>query len=349
MKFEDGLDGRGRSGGAKRFLMLNSHASTATPAWETGLLLKQMASAKYVDMHVHTRVSDGIVSPREVVERAFRAGLAGLAIADHDSVDGIQDAIWTGNKLGVEIIPAVELSSGINNHEFHVLGYYVDWQDSWFREKLSKLQDIRRERGKEIIKKLHKLGIDVSYNVIIALDGGVLGRPHIAAAMIRQGHVRTMEEAFDKYLGIGKPAYVAKYPLTPAQAIKLIRKVGGLSVIAHPKFARADHMIPELVEAGLKGIEAYHSAHSAEDTKHYVQLARKYDLLVAGGSDFHGTEDVAIGSIRMPYSFVEKIKEELVTTKRWKFAPIKKASAGKVTSLYPALSPVGLHKRSIAR
>lgn len=288
----------------------------AKSAWRAGSLLKQMASAKFADLHIHTKISDGILTPEDAVKQAHEAGLAALAIADHDSVDGIQAAIWAGRKYDVEIIPAVELSSGIDNHELHIIGYYIDWQNKWFRDKLLVFQDWRRDRARKIVEKLEELGMDVPYNLVIALEGRVVGRPHIAQAMVIRGYVKTTDEAFDKYLGTGKPAYLAKYPLSPAGAIKLIKKAGGLPVLVHPVFAHADNMLPKLVEVGLGGIEVYHSKHNATVTKHYMRLARKHGLLITGGSDSHGSEDVPIGSVRVPYSIVERIKDELAAARK---------------------------------
>ncbi len=286
----------------------------ATPAWRAGSLLKQMASAKFADLHVHTRISDGIFTPEDAVKQARRAGLAAMAIADHDSVDGIRPAIWAGKKYGVEIIPAVELSSGFDNHEIHIIGYYIDWQSKWFRDKLLVFQDARRDRARKIVKRLGELGVDVSYNLVIALAAGVVGRPHIAQAMVNRGYVATIDEAFDKYIGAGKPAYVP-YQSSPAGAIKLIKKAGGLPVLVHPVFARVDNMLPKLVEDGLMGIEVYHSKHDAKVAKHYTRLARKCGLLMTGGSDSHGSGDALIGSVRVPYSIVERIKGELAARK----------------------------------
>lgn len=237
---------------------------------------------RFADLHVHTRISDGRIPPEEAVEEASRAGLAAIAIADHDSISGIQAAIWAGDKYGIEVIPAVELSSGIDNYELHILGYYIDWRDKWFADKLSLLQEARRERARRIIDRLRGFGIDIDYNLVIALDGGVVGRPHIAQMMVDRGYVKTTYEAFDKYLAVGKPAYVSKYLLSPTEAIKMIKRVGGISVLAHPLFARADHLLPKLVEEGLRGIEVYHSKHDAATTEHYEQLAHKYGLLRTG-------------------------------------------------------------------
>lgn len=303
--------------GTGEFIRRPPAPAFATPAWRASSLLQEMASkrSKFADLHVHTRVSDGWVPPEEAVERAQRAGLAAIAIADHDSISGVQAAIWAGNRYGVEVIPAVELSSGIDNLELHILGYYIDWQNKWFANKLSKLQEFRKERAMMIVDKLRELGVDIDYNLVIAIDGGVVGRPHIAQVMVDRGYVRTTDEAFDKYLGTGKPAYVSKYQLSPTDAIKMIKKVGGIPVLAHPLFARADHLLPELVEDGLRGIEVYHSKHDATTTEHYEQLAKKYGLLMTGGSDSHGIGEIPIGHVRVPYSIVEKLKEELVATK----------------------------------
>lgn len=270
-----------------------------------------MISAKTADMHVHTRASDGLLKPEEAIKSAHRSGLGAIAIADHDTVDGVETAIWEGKRYNIEIIPAVELSCGFNKHEIHMLGYYIDWQSEWLRKKLSVFQEVRRERARKMIEKLRELGVYTPYNLIIALNGGVIGRPHIARAMIERGYVKTMDEAFEKYLRIGRPAYVEKYPLTPVEAIRLIRKAGGLPVLAHPVYAHCDDIIPKLVEAGLGGIEVYHTKHDPATSRYYRELARKYGLLMTGGSDSHGEEDVPVGNVRVPYSLVEKIKRRL--------------------------------------
>ena len=319
----EGLDARMRwelmVAEAKREATAKEHQARAMPptrAWAVSSLLRKIASTqtKFADLHVHTRISDGWISPGDAVARAARVGLAAVAIADHDSISGIQTALWAGQQYNVEVIPAVEVSSGIDNRELHILGYYIDWRDRKFAEKLLEIQEFRKERIKLIVDKLRELNINIPYNVVIALDGGVVGRPHIAQAMVDLGYVRTTDEAFDKYLGVGKPAYVSKYPLTPQKAIHLIKRVGGIPVLAHPVFARADDLLPELIEAGLRGLEVYHTKHDASVTKHYEELARKYDLLMTGGSDSHGVGEVPIGHVRVPYSFVEKLKEELAAT-----------------------------------
>jgi predicted metal-dependent phosphoesterase TrpH len=263
---------------------------------------------KFADLHIHTTISDGWLTPEETVEEAYKAGLSAVSIADHDSVGGIMAATETGNKFGVEVIPGVELHTGYDGREFHILGYFVDWRDKWFNAKLHVVQEAKVDKAKIILERLRSLNIDIPYNVVNVITGGIVGRPQIAQAMLDRGYVRTVQEAFERYLGIDRPAYVRKYPLTPTEAIKIIRKVGGISALAHPVFARTDEVLPELVDQGLQGIEVYHSKHDVSATRHFEELAKKYDLLVVGGSDAHGRE-VSIGAVRIPYRFIEKLKE----------------------------------------
>jgi predicted metal-dependent phosphoesterase TrpH len=265
---------------------------------------------KLADLHIHTQASDGWLTPGVAVEQANRAGLTAISIADHDSVAGIEAAIEAGTKNGIEVIPGVELSSGFEGRELHILGYFIDWRDKWLRDKLLTIQEARVDRAKRILEKLRGLDINISYNVTIVIAGGAVGRPKIAQAILDRGYVRTVQEAFERYLGIDRPAYVEKYPLQPAEAIRIIQKAGGIAALAHPVFARTDEILPELVDQGLQAIEVYHSKHDATDTRHFEQLAKKYGLLIVGGSDAHGKE-VPVGAVRIFYEFVEKLKEEL--------------------------------------
>jgi hypothetical protein len=265
---------------------------------------------KLADLHIHTQASDGWLAPSVAVEQANRAGLAAISIADHDSVAGIEAAIEAGKKHGVEVIPGVELSSGFEGRELHILGYFIDWRDKWLQGKLLTIQEARIDRAKRILEKLRGLDINISYNVTIVIAGGAVRRPKIAQAILDRGYVRTVQEAFERYLGIDKPAYVEKYPLQPAEAIRIIQKAGGIAALAHPVFARTDEVLPELVDQGLQAIEVYHSKHDAANTRHFEQLAKKYGLLIVGGSDAHGKE-VPVGAVRISYEFVEKLKEEL--------------------------------------
>jgi len=270
---------------------------------------------KFADLHIHTQASDGWLLPEGAVEEANRAGLAAISIADHDSVNAMEAAIWAGKKYGVEVIPGVELSSEFEGRELHILGYFIDWHDRQFQDELLTIQEARVGRAKRILERLRDLNINISYNTIIVIAGGAVGRTHIAQAMLDRNYVRTVQEAFEKYLGISRPAYVGKYPLSPAEAIRMIQRVGGISALAHPVFARTDEVLPELVDKGLQAIEAYHSRHDVAATRHFEELAKKYDLLIVGGSDAHGRE-VPVGAVRIPYEFVEKLREELATRRR---------------------------------
>lgn len=264
---------------------------------------------KYADLHVHTSASDGRFHPEEVVRQARDAGLVAVGIADHDSVDGIELSLEAGKKLGVEIIPGVELSSEIGETEAHIIGYFIDWNDRKFRSMLKIIQGIRLLRAEVIVAKLQKLGINISFDEVLAeSESGSIGRPHIVRVLLKHGHVKSVEEAFERYLKYGRPAYVGKYRMEPAEVIDIIRGLGGISVLAHPVFSDIEEAkLSELVKSGLKGIEAYHSKHDEVTAKHFEELAGRYGLIVTGGSDSHGPDE-PIGSVRIPYEVVEQLK-----------------------------------------
>lgn len=264
---------------------------------------------KYADLHLHTNASDGEIPPGEMVKLAKEAGLAAVGIADHDTVDGIEPASRSGKRYGVEIISGVEFSCRGRKSKFHILGYCIDWREPRLLDSLRGLQEDRRRWVRGMIGKLQKLGITLSYEEVLKLSGrGTIGRPHIARAMLRRGYIRTPQEAFDRYLRAGRPAYVERYQLEPRNAINLIRAVGGVPVLAHPIYGGVKEL-PGLVKQGLRGIEAYHCDHDSQATRLYLQLARKHGLLVIGGSDSHGT-DPPVGSIRIPWELVEELKRE---------------------------------------
>jgi len=263
---------------------------------------------KFADLHVHTSASDGDFGPEEVVKQAKELGLAAVGIADHDTVGGIDKALEAGKKYGVEVIPGVELSSEFEQSEVHILGYFIDWHDREFNNELHKFQEARKVRAEKILKKLHKLGINISHEEVAAAAGnGAIGRPHIAEVLAQRGYVRTKDAAFAKYLAYGRPAYVPKYRLPPEEAIDIIHRVGGVAILAHPVFAQANHLLPELVEWGLDGIEVYHSKHDSAATAYYAKIAEELHLLVTGGTDCHGVNS-SLGTVKVPYEFVEKMK-----------------------------------------
>jgi len=265
------------------------------------------------DLHIHTRFSDGLLSPEEVVREAKKAGLTTIAISDHDAIDGIDPAMAEAKKIGIEVIPAVEFSTDIPGTEVHILGYYIDHRSEELVQLLKKIQEDRLHRIDKIVDKLEKAGVDINKDRVLQLAGdGSAGRPHVARVLVEEKRVSTVGEAFEKYLSLGGPAYVPHFKLTPVQAIEMILKVGGVPVLAHPAVSRKDEIIGDLVKAGLKGIEVYYSKHSEETVRKYLGIAKQYGLIVTGGSDFHGKgmmRDVYLGMVKLPDEDVRRLKE----------------------------------------
>ena len=268
---------------------------------------------KFADLHVHTFYSDSTFSPEEVVACARDKALAAIAICDHDSVDGIDPCIKIGREMGVEIIPGIELTVEEADAELHILGYFMDYKAEWFGKKLREIQKARIERVHKMVAKLNDMGIDLKAEDVFALAGkGTIGRLHIAKAILNTGKVRTFKDVFEKYIGLKKPCYVANIRFTPKEAIEALLKIGGVPVLAHPNVTDVDGYIPELVGYGLRGIEVYHTDHKPAVTKHYEALAKEEGLLMTGGSDCHGLGKgkILLGGVRVPYSIVERLREE---------------------------------------
>lgn len=268
---------------------------------------------KYADLHIHTKFSDGTFTPEMVVERAHQLGLSCIAITDHDEVLAIEPAIKCANKLNIEIIPGVELATEIDNYEIHILGYCIDWQAEWFRDKLKQICTVRKKRALAIIEKLRAFGINLdSEDVMRQASAGAVGRLHIALSLKKRGYVHSTQEAFDKYLANDGPCYVKKFHLTPKEAINMITRLKGLAVLAHPYCIGNDQLIAQFRQSGLKGIEVYYPEYDKATVRHYQSLAEKYGLLVTGGSDCHGLgkERVLMGTVKIPYSLVEALKKE---------------------------------------
>lgn len=275
-----------------------------------------------LDLHLHTTHSDGSCTPTEVVELAHRAGVTALAITDHDITTGIADAIAAGERHGIEIIPGVEISSIMGSSELHILGYFLDWQDADLNERFKSLRDSRHRRNPQIVERLQRLGIEITYDEVRALAGSdSVGRPHIARVLINKGVVTSAKEAFDRFLADGKPAYVPRELPSPAEAIQWIKAARGLAVLAHPTWVRlTDQPLIELVRRlkadGLDGVEVYYSTHAARQTREYLSLAQQLGLLVTGGSDFHGLTkpDIEVGigkgSLHIPATLLPKMKEK---------------------------------------
>jgi len=242
------------------------------------------------DLHVHTRFSDGLDTPEQVVVKAKKLGLKAIAITDHDVIDGIPEALEAKKKHDLQVIPGLEFTTEIPEAEIHILGYFIDCNNAPLKEILEKIQQSRRTRIHKILEKLADIGISIDLNKVLALCGdGSAGRPHVARALIEEGVVKSIREAFHKYLGWKGPAYVPHFKLSPFEAIKYIVDAGGIAVYAHPVISNYDEIIPDLISCGLKGIEVYYPSHSNTAIKHYLDLAKKYGLLVTGGSDYHGS------------------------------------------------------------
>lgn len=248
-----------------------------------------------VDLHAHTSASDGSLSPRELVLLARQRGLSAVGVTDHDTLAGHVEAIETGNQIGVEVVPGVELSVAYEGGRFHLLGYYVD-DDSDLAQKLSEIQSARDNRNAQIFANLESLGVSLEHDEVRAFcgEGGVLGRPHFARAMMARGYVSTTQEAFDRFLADDAPAYAVKSVLSPRDAIGAIHRAGGVAIWAHP--ARSKSLSRDQLEArlndwvawGLDGLETYYSEYSEEEAAWCETMRARFDLLAAGGSDFHG-------------------------------------------------------------
>ena len=274
---------------------------------------------KYVDLHVHTKCSDGTFSPKDAVDYAKKAGLAAISITDHDTVDAIPAAMEEGKIQGVEIIPGVELSCEVENQqrsEMHILGYYMEWEDPMFRDFLKIFRKARHDRAEKILKKLESIGISLKEGVLERIAGeGSIGRLHFAKAIVESGFAKSVQEVFQKYLSADKPAYVPKYKLSPEDGIKLIKDAGGIAVLAHPYYMHYSNreLITDLITAGLGGIEVWHSRHSPSAIKTFKQIANDLHLIATGGSDCHGPygqESALMGHIKVSYSVVEALKKQ---------------------------------------
>ncbi|MDU2065973.1 MAG: PHP domain-containing protein [Sporomusaceae bacterium] len=244
------------------------------------------------DLHIHTTASDGRFSPQEILAAAKAAGLSTIALTDHDTIDGLLQLIESPSwqKSSVKMIPGIEFSTDVPNHEIHILGYHIHLFHEELTRQLKLLVDDRIVRAQKMIGKLSDLGYFVSYERVleIAGDGTAIGRPHIARALLEKKYFSTISEVFDKVLHTNGPAYVSHYKMTPQEAIDLIHQSGGIAVIAHPAMVYDDALVEQVIKAGIDGLEVYHPAHRVEDVKKYKKLAEEYGLLQTGGSDFHG-------------------------------------------------------------
>jgi len=268
---------------------------------------------RFADLHIHTIFSDSTNTISEIISLTKREGICCISITDHDTVEGIEQTIKEAEGFDIEVIPGVELTTEFEGIEIHILGYFIDYKNKYLLEKLDEIKRIRIKRIYEMTEKLRLKGVDINPESIIQFSkGGVVTRLHLAKKILESGYVKNILEAFTKYIGNNAPCYVSKFRFSPKEVISLILKIGGIPVLAHPKNLGTDNWIPKLCEFGLKGIEVIYPEYSSQEIIYYKGLARKYGLLITGGSDCHGTykNGPLIGKIKLPYRYVEKLKEE---------------------------------------
>lgn len=278
-----------------------------------GYTAVSMMDVRRADLHTHTFHSDGHLSPLELVEKARASGLAAIAVTDHDTVRGIAEAQEAGRKFGVEIIAGIELSVTVGTKPIHLLGYFFDPEHEGLRAHCRAFRESRMLRAGQVVERLSKLGMDLAFEAVLDKSaGGVIGRPHVAQAMVEAGFADSLQDAFQRYLGDGKPAHVPKPLFDAKDALALLRDAGGISVLAHPGQWTADATIMTLVRMGLDGLETIHPAHDAVLTPYYRQLARDMGLAETGGSDFHreGPDD-RMGTITVPYLWIEAARSRV--------------------------------------
>ena len=265
------------------------------------------------DLHLHSTASDGKLSPEELVRYAAEEGLALMALTDHDSVDGVPAALAAAKKFPpLEVIPGVEIGTDVPHGEVHIVGYFVDYKSEQLLSRLVKLRNGRLDRAQRMIAKLRDLGIHIEWARVQELAGvGSVGRPHIAQAMHEKGYISNLKEAFDKYIGRDGPAYAEREKLTPVGAVELIVNAKGLAVLAHPADIESkEKLLPDLMKAGLVGMEVYYGNYSTEVVHNLLALARKHDLIPCGGSDYHGLDalnEAPIGGTDIPDESVERL------------------------------------------
>ncbi|MBI3995018.1 MAG: PHP domain-containing protein [Nitrospirae bacterium] len=278
---------------------------------------------RWIDLHTHSTASDGSLTPLELIRYAAEKNLRAMALTDHDCVDGLDEAVAEGERLGIEVIPSVELSADHSGGTMHILGFFVDRRNEGFCGRLRRLQEARRERNPKIIEKLQGQGLKITYDeVVSASGGGQVGRPHFAKVLVQKGYVSSMQEAFERYLKKGAPGYVEKFRFSPQEAISAIHEAGGVAVLAHPftlykdTTAAIDPLLAGLSGIGLDGIEVIYSTYSPDQARYYQELADKHHLLPSGGSDFHGAHkpgiDLGIGQgrLKVPFELLEPLRKK---------------------------------------
>lgn len=278
----------------------------------------------FADLHLHTNFSDGTYTPEELVGHARRQGLSAVALTDHDTVEGCDRAGIAAAGAGIEFIAATELTAELGDMELHLLGFFLDTQNRRLLTEMSHFQEVRQNRIREMVTRLNKCGIPLQADAVFALANcRSPGRPHVGRALVQGGFCGSLDEAFERFLKKNRPAWVPKFKISALEAIELIHQAGGLAVMAHPGLNREDGIIPDLVEAGLDGIECFHTKHSGPMSERYLAIAARHHLLVTGGSDCHGMSKgrPLIGSVKLPYEYVGKLKAAVSERRRGESVP----------------------------
>ena len=267
---------------------------------------------KYADLHLHTVFSDGTYTPEQLIAQSCKAKLSAIAVVDHDTIEGIQPVKKIAVAHNIEVLAGIELSAEYDGIEIHILGYLIDFKNELLAKRLRDLKANRIERIFRIVEKLKDAGVSLSPDSVFTIaQQGTVGRLHVARAMVKEGKVGSITEAFQRYIGDKSCAYVLGFKLSPQEAIQLIKDAAGIPVLAHPYSINNDDLILEFIDMGIMGLEAYYPEHSQSMINFYLALAREHNLLVTGGSDCHGNAkpEVKIGSLKVSYELVEKLKE----------------------------------------
>ncbi len=269
-----------------------------------------------IDLHTHTLHSDGALTPCDLLNKAKSVGIRLISLTDHDSVSGLPDAESHAKEIGIDFIPGIELTSSYGKYQLHILGFFFDYTNKLVTSCLTDLHNARVNRARRIIAKLNRIKIPLRFESVLEKSGieNSIGRPHIANTMVEEGYAETYDEVFNKYLGIGRPAYEANHPFPPEQAIRLIAQAGGLSFIAHPSHYVNEDILQQFQKFGLDGIEVIHPSHSHEETEWARSFAGNNGLLKCGGSDFHGglkNDDANLGRYSMEDGWLESMEKKL--------------------------------------
>nr|BBH93471.1 PHP-like protein [Thermogemmatispora argillosa] len=275
-----------------------------------------------IDLHTHSTASDGLYAPRVLLQQAHEAGVRVLALTDHDSTEGLAEAAEAAAQLDIDFIPGIEINTETPAGEVHMLGYFLHYQQEAFQQALRTLRDARQRRGQRMVELLNEQGIAITWERVRELAQGAVGRPHVAQALVEAGYAQSIEEAFARYLSKGCPAYVPRYKLSPQDAVRLIVSARGLPVIAHPLELPGPETLrqwlPELCALGLVGLEVYYGPYTAEEEELLLDLARAFDLIPTGGSDYHGPgiHPTPLGGHPVPAESVARLKEAAAARSR---------------------------------